>query len=64
MLSDVVGRSGLAGYAIAALIVFMLVFATIVARTFWPGRKAELDRQSRLPLEDEGPAAHRPGDPQ
>jgi cbb3-type cytochrome oxidase subunit 3 len=29
------------------------VFLLIVAATFWPGRKSELERDGRIPLEDD-----------
>jgi hypothetical protein len=51
-LSDVVSHSGLAGYAEVALVFFLVAFAAVALRTFWPGRGAHWSRVSRLPLED------------
>lgn len=51
-LSDVVGHSGLSGYAEVALILFFVAFLLVVARVFWPGRKGELERASQLPFDD------------
>ena len=51
-LSDVMAHSGLAGYAEVALILFLAAFVGIVVSTFRPGRKAEMDAMSRLPLDD------------
>jgi len=31
----------------------MLAFLVVVATTFWPGRKARFDRDSRIPLDDD-----------
>jgi len=57
-LSDVIAHAGLAGFTEVATILFMIAFAGIVAWTFAPRRKRELDEASRLPLDDErtGPA--------
>lgn len=51
-LSDVVGHSGLSGYAEVALILFFVAFLLVVAQVFWPGRRDELERASQLPLDD------------
>jgi cbb3-type cytochrome oxidase subunit 3 len=59
-LSDVVGGSGLSGYAQIALILFFVVFVAIVARVFWPSRKADVERDRFLPLDDDGESP-RPG---
>jgi cbb3-type cytochrome oxidase subunit 3 len=35
-------------------VVFMfLVFIGIVAVTYWPGRKAKIEQQGRIPFEDD-----------
>ena len=52
-LSDVVGHSGLSGYAEIALVLFLAAFVAIVIRTFARGRREEMDRASRLPLDPE-----------
>lgn len=51
-LADVVGHSGLAGYAVIALILFFVVFVGIVVRVFWPSRREEVERDRFLPLDD------------
>ena len=58
-LSDVMGASGLSGYAIVALLLFVIAFLAIVVRTFAPGSAARYARDARLPLDDDeqGPDA-------
>jgi cbb3-type cytochrome oxidase subunit 3 len=60
-LSDVMGHAGLSGYAVVAMVLFMAAFAVIVAWTFAPRRRRELDEASRLPLDDGTQRAERPG---
>ncbi len=60
-LSDIVGRAGLAIYAEVGLILFLIAFAGIAVRTFWPGREREMDEAARLPLDDDLPGATRSG---
>jgi cbb3-type cytochrome oxidase subunit 3 len=57
-LSDVIGHAGLAGFTEVAMVLFLAAFLGIVAWTFAPRRRHELDEASRLPLDDErtGPA--------
>ena len=52
-LSDVVGNSGLAGYAEIAMIIFMLAFVAIVIHLFWPSRRNALERNRFMPLSDD-----------
>jgi cbb3-type cytochrome oxidase subunit 3 len=52
-LSDVVSHSGLAIFAEIALVLFFLVFVAVLVRTLRPSRRAELEHDARLPLEDE-----------
>ena len=61
-LTDLMSHSGLAVYAEIALILFVLAFLVIAVRIFLPGRRAEMDAASRLPLDDghvptQGPGA-------
>lgn len=61
-LTDLMSNSGLSGYAEAALVLFLLAFLVIAVRIFLPGRRAEMDAASRLPLDDghvptQGPGA-------
>ena len=51
-LTDVMSHAGLSGYAEVALVLFLIAFVVIVARTFAPGRRADHDRAARLPLDD------------
>lgn len=54
-LSDVMSAAGLSGYAIVALLLFVLAFLAIVVRTFAPGSAAQHARDARLPLDDDEP---------
>jgi cbb3-type cytochrome oxidase subunit 3 len=55
-LTDVMSHAGLAIYAEVAMVLFLIAFGIIVVRTFWPSRRDEMDRASRLPLEEDDPA--------
>jgi cbb3-type cytochrome oxidase subunit 3 len=35
------------------VVVMVVVFVGIVAATYWPGRKAEIERQGRIPFKDD-----------
>ncbi|HEY6572451.1 MAG TPA: hypothetical protein VI198_03960 [Candidatus Eisenbacteria bacterium] len=50
-LSDIMGNSGLALYAVIAMILFILVFVAVVIRIF-ATRRSDMDRNARLPLDD------------
>lgn len=52
-LSDIMGAAGLSGWAEVALVLFLLAFAAILLGTLAPRRRAEFDRASRLPLDDD-----------
>jgi cbb3-type cytochrome oxidase subunit 3 len=54
-LSDVVGHAGLAFYTEVALILFFVVFVAVLWRTWSPSRRAELEAQGRMPLDDAAP---------
>ncbi len=54
-LSDVMSAAGLSGYAIVALLLFVIAFLAIVVRTFAPGSAARHARDARLPLDDDEP---------
>ncbi|MFN0181779.1 MAG: cbb3-type cytochrome oxidase subunit 3 [Gemmatimonadales bacterium] len=58
-LTDIMSGSGLSGYAIVALVLFMAAFIAIVVSIFLPSRKREFDQAGRLPLDD-GQAATTP----
>ena len=51
-LADVVGASGLSGYAIVALLLFVLAFLLVLAAVFAPSRRAEHQRAALLPFDD------------
>lgn len=51
-LSDVVAASGLAQYAEIALVIFFVVFMAIALRVLFM-KRTDLDRMSRLPLDDD-----------
>lgn len=51
-LSDVMSHAGLAGYAIAGLVLFLFAFVLVVLRVFRRGTSEEFRAASRLPLED------------
>jgi cbb3-type cytochrome oxidase subunit 3 len=35
------------------IVPMMVVFILIVARIYWPGRRKAIERQGRIPLEDD-----------
>ncbi|HBK04988.1 MAG TPA: CcoQ/FixQ family Cbb3-type cytochrome c oxidase assembly chaperone [Acetobacteraceae bacterium] len=35
------------------VVVLAIVFVGIVAVTYWPGRKAKIEQQGRIPFEDD-----------
>ena len=53
-LADIVGASGLAGYAIVALLLFLFAFALVSFTIFAPSRRAQHDRAALLPFDDDG----------
>jgi len=56
-LADIVGHSGLAFYAEVALVLFLLVFVSVVVSVLRPGAKQRLDAASLIPFDDEPAAA-------
>lgn len=54
-LSDVVGNSGLSGYAVVALVLFILAFLAIVWWIFRPGASGRYRRDAQMPLDDHTP---------
>jgi cbb3-type cytochrome oxidase subunit 3 len=36
-----------------SVVLMTVVFVAIVAITYWPGRKAKIEQQGRIPLEDD-----------
>ena len=51
-LSDVMSHAGLAGYAVVALVFFLVAFTAVVVRLARRSSSAEFERASRLPLDD------------
>lgn len=51
-LSDVVGASGLAGYAVVALILFVFAFLLVLYTIVAPSRRAQQQRAAMLPFDD------------
>ncbi|MCX5767709.1 MAG: cbb3-type cytochrome c oxidase subunit 3 [Gemmatimonadetes bacterium] len=58
-LADVVGASGLSGYAIVALILFFLAFVAVAINLLLPSRSALYERAGRMPLDDLNPQTPR-----
>ena len=52
-LTEIMSNAGLSRYAELALVLFVFAFVVIIARVYLPSRKAGLERQARLPLEDD-----------
>ena len=36
-----------------SVVLMVVVFLGIVVSTYWPGRKAKIEQQGRIPLEDD-----------
>jgi cbb3-type cytochrome oxidase subunit 3 len=58
-LSDIMAAAGLAGWAQAALVLFLVAFLAILVRVFSPSRRREFDQASRMPLQDDHPVTPR-----
>ncbi len=52
-LSDVMGHAGLSGYAEIAMILFLVAFVAVMLRVTVFSNRREMERASRLPLEDD-----------
>jgi hypothetical protein len=52
-LADVMSASGLSGYAIVALLLFVAAFLMVLMMILAPGSGERLKRASLLPLEDD-----------
>ena len=55
-LTTIMSHTGLAGYAIAGMVVFMAVFASILLRLWLQSRNGRLEEAGRMPLDDGRPA--------
>lgn len=51
-LADIVGASGLSGYAVVALVLFVLAFLFVVAALFGPRSRERNERAALLPFDD------------
>jgi cbb3-type cytochrome oxidase subunit 3 len=51
-LADVMSASGLSGYAIVALLLFVAAFVMVLMMILAPGSSARMNAAARLPLED------------
>ena len=51
-LSDIMSHAGLSVYAQIALVLFVVVFVSVIIRTFAPSRNRELMEAALLPLDD------------
>jgi hypothetical protein len=58
-LSDIVGASGLSGYAVVALLIFILAFVLAMLALYAPSRRAEDERIANLPFDDGMPSDFR-----
>jgi len=54
-LSTIMGLAGLSGYAIAGMLLFLAVFASLMVRLWLQARKGGLEEVGRLPLEEGRP---------
>lgn len=52
-LTDIMSNMGLASWAVAAMVLFILVYAGQVMWTLSPRNKAVLDRGSQMPLDED-----------
>lgn len=58
-LSDIMAAAGLAGWAQAALVLFLVAFLAILVAVFAPSRRREFEAASRMPLQDDQPVSSR-----
>lgn len=54
-LTEIMSGAALSRYAEWALLLFVFAFVLIMWRVFRPSRRDALERQARLPLEDDHP---------
>jgi cbb3-type cytochrome oxidase subunit 3 len=59
-LTELMSNAGLSRYAEVALLLFFFAFVVIVWRVFSPSRRQSLERQARLPLDDDHASFPRP----
>jgi hypothetical protein len=59
-LSDIMGGTGLSGYAMVGMILFILVFLSLGLRMWYQSRNGDLDGMENMPLSD-GDQVDKPG---
>lgn len=52
-LTELMSNAGLSRYAEVALVLFLFAFLLILVRLFRPSQRDTLERQARLPLDDD-----------
>ena len=52
-LTEIMSNSGLSRYAELGLLLFVFAFVLIIVRVYRPSRRDALERQAKLPLEDD-----------
>ena len=60
-LSEIMSNAGLSRYAELALVLFVFAFVVIIARVYRPSKGEGLERQARLPLDDDNNSRNHPG---
>lgn len=58
-LSDIMAAAGLAGWAQAALVLFLVAFVAIAVAVLAPSRRDEFEQAGRMPLDDHHPVTPR-----
>ena len=63
-LTEIMSNAGLSRYAEPALLLFFFAFILIVVRLFRPSKRAALEQQAKLPLQDDphSPRSHNGSD--
>jgi hypothetical protein len=62
-LTTIMSHAGLSGYAIIGMILFLLVFVSLMIRLWLQSRAGGLEEVGRLPLEEALPVGAGPGGP-
>jgi cbb3-type cytochrome oxidase subunit 3 len=52
-LTEIMSNAGLSRYAELALLLFVFAFVVIIVRVYRPSKRDALERQAKLPLEDD-----------
>jgi len=51
-LTDIMSGAGLAGYAVIAMVIFIVAFVAVVIWIFRPSRRRELEADGEIPFKD------------